>query len=66
MDDRARAILDEAREALERLADIKVERRDQSADYWSAAEAAPRLYGSRTSRPLPRSRCSVRGLDVIC
>jgi hypothetical protein len=41
MDDRARAILDEARETLERLADIKVERRDQSADYWSQPKPAP-------------------------
>jgi hypothetical protein len=35
MDDRARAILDEARETLQRIAHIKVERRDHSADYWS-------------------------------
>jgi hypothetical protein len=43
MDDRARAraIFDEARETLQRLADIKVERRDQSADYWSQPKPAP-------------------------
>jgi len=41
MNDRARAILDEARETLERLADIKVDRRDQSADYWSQPKPAP-------------------------
>ena len=41
MNDRARAILDEARETLERLADIKVELRDQSADCWSQPKPAP-------------------------
>jgi hypothetical protein len=41
MDDRARAILDQARETLERTADIKVEHRDHAADYWQRPTPEP-------------------------
>jgi hypothetical protein len=39
--DEAKAILDEARETLERTAHITVERRDHSAEYWSRPEPKP-------------------------
>jgi hypothetical protein len=41
MDDRARAILDEARETLHRVRNVTVERRDSSAEYWQRPEPAP-------------------------
>jgi hypothetical protein len=41
MDERARAIFDEARETLHRIRGVTVERRDHDAEYWQRPEPKP-------------------------
>ena len=41
MDDRARAILDEARETLHRVRNVRVEHRDHPGEYWSRPKPEP-------------------------
>jgi hypothetical protein len=52
MDERAREILDQARETLHRVRDVRVEHRDHGADYWSRPTPAP------APTPQPRSPTS--------